>query len=128
MSEELTLSDIMKIDGVVGAVRWKESEVGKAGGGSGPIIVEWLGFESEQRSRRFVLTAEAIGLPMIGIIQLNLEFRTDFRNNMTPMDGFYLHGFKYSMCAALNRVAVMLDNSVSVDVQGLPGKLVLVRN
>ena len=128
MARELTLSDVMKIDGVVAAVRWRESDVGKAGGGSGPKLTEWLGFETEERARRFVLSAEAIGLPIKGVIQLNLEFRTDFKHNITPMDGFYIHGFKYSMCCTLNRVAVMVDNQVSVDVQKLPGKLVLVRN
>lgn len=128
MAKELKLSDLMQISGVVGAVRWRESDIGKAGGGGRPILVEWLGFESEERARRFVLSAEAIGLPMKGVIQLNLEFRTDFKNNITPMDGFYIHGFKYSMCCTLNRVAVMLDNSVPVDVQALPKKLVMVRN
>lgn len=127
MAEAITLTDLMDIPGVLGAVRWKEAVVGKAGAATA-VLVEHLGFESEDRARQFMCAADAYGLGIKGVAQLNYEFRPDFRQNVSPIDGFYIHGYKVSMLATWNRVGVLLDNATDVDVQGLPRRLVMVRN
>ena len=87
-----------------------------------------MGLESEERARHLMLAAEAYGLSVRGIAQLNYEFREDFRQNISPLDSIYIHGYKYSMLAAWNSVAVLVDNSVKVDIEALPQSLVMVDN
>ncbi len=127
MSRELTLNDLMKIDGVVAACRWKEAVIGRAVAAK-PIVVEFVGFEDEQAARRTMLAVDAIGLGVKGAAQLSYEYREDFRNMVSPVDAFYVHGYKRSVLATLNKVLVMIDNSVQVDIQALPLQLILVKN
>ena len=47
---------------------------------------------------------------------------------VSPVDAFYVHGYKRSVLATLNKVLVMIDNSVQVDIQALPLQLTLVKN
>lgn len=127
MSRKMALQELMEIDGVVGAARWKESVIGRAVAAK-PIVVEFYGFENEQAARRTMLSIDAIGLSVKGTAQLSYEYREDFRNMVSPVDSFYVHGYKRSVLATLNKVLVMLDNSVSVDIQALPLQLILVDN
>lgn len=127
MKRELELNDLMKIDGVIGAVRWKEAVVGRAVAAK-PIVVEFLGFESEEAARRSMLAVDAIGAGVKGAAQLSYEYRPDFRQLASPVDSFYVHGYKRSVLATLNKVMVLLDNDVKIDIQALPLQLILVNN
>jgi len=127
MSRELKLKDLMDIDGVIGACRWKEAVIGRAVAAK-PIVVEWYGFENEDAARRSMLAVDAIGLGVKGAAQLSYEYRPDFRQLASPVDSFYVHGYKRSVLATLNKVMVLLDNDVKVDIQALPLQLILVDN
>jgi len=127
MSRRLELKDLMDIDGVIGAVRWKEAAVGRAVAAK-PIVVEFYGFENEEAARRTMLAVDAIGLGVKGTAQLSYEYRPDFRELASPVDSFYVHGYKRSVLATLNKVMVLLDNEVKIDIQALPLQLVLVDN
>ena len=127
MAEPISLRELIKIDGIVGAVRWKDAVVGKAGAAA-PVLQEYVGLESEERARHLMLAAEAYGLSIRGIAQLNYEFREDFRQNISPLDAFYIHGYKYSMFAAWNGVGALIDNAVNVDIEALSRTMVMVVN
>ena len=127
MSRELKLEDLMKIDGVIATVRWKEAVIGRAVAAK-PIVVEFYGFDDETAARRTMLTVDAIGLGVKGPAQMSYEYRPDFRELVSPVDSFYVHGFKRSVLATFNKVLVLLDNKIKVDIQALPLQLILVNN
>lgn len=127
MAQPNTLHDLMKTRGIVGAIRWRDAEVGKAGAAQ-PVLLEQLGFPSESRARHFMLAAGAYGHCVQAIAQLNVEFREDFRENISPLDAIYIHGYKFSMVASWNRVAALIDNAINVDIQNLTRQIVLVEN
>ncbi|MEL0083530.1 MAG: hypothetical protein VW985_10915, partial [Gammaproteobacteria bacterium] len=93
-----------------------------------PIVVEYYGFESDEAARRTMLSVDAIGLGVKSTAQLSYEYRPDFQQLASPVDSFYVHGFKRSVLATFNKVLVMLDNDVKVDIQALPLQLILVNN
>lgn len=127
MSRELKLEELMKIDGVIAAVRWKEAVIGRAVAAK-PIVVEFFGFDDEVAARRTMLTVDTIGLGVKGPSQMSYEYRPDFRELVSPVDSFYVHGFKRSVLATFNKVLVLLDNTIKVDIQALPLQLILVNN
>ena len=127
MAREKKLKELMEIDGVVAVARWKESVIGSAAAAK-PIVVEHYGFDNEEAARRTMLTVDTIGLGVKGPAQMSYEYRPDFRALVSPVDSFYVHGFKRSVLATFNKVLVLLDNSVKVDIQALPLQLILVDN
>lgn len=127
MAQANTLQDLLHLPGIVGAIRWREAEVGRAGAAQ-PVLVEQVGFSSELRARHFMLAANAYGQCVQAVAQINFEFREDFRENASPLDALYIHGYKLSMIASWNRVAALIDNAVGVEVQKLIRQIVLVEN
>jgi hypothetical protein len=128
MSQAIKLQDLMEVDAVFGAVRWQESKLGKAVAYP-PRLVEYVGFQNEERARHLMLSCEAMGLSIKGVMEMDYyDDRARFRTTVMPVDSFLIHGQKYSILCTLNRVAALLDNAVRYDVQALSLKLVLVRN
>lgn len=125
MSKQNSLQDLMKIDCVIAVCRWKEAIIGKAGAAA-PVLQEQIGFESDKHAHQVMLGVDAYGLSVRGIAHINYEFLDEFRRNVSPLDGIYIHGYKYSMVATWNKVAAMVDNSKSIDIQAVIKELVLV--
>mgnify|MGYP001261762511 CR=1 FL=1 len=128
MSQPLKLQDLMDVPAVFGAVRWQESLLGKAVAYP-PRLIEYVGFQNEDRARHLMASCEAMGLSIKGVMEMDFyEDRARFRTTVMPVDSFLIHGQKYSILCALNRVAALVDNTVRYDVQELSLKLALVQN
>ena len=128
MSKAFKLQDLMEVDAVFGAVRWQESLLGKAVAYP-PRLVEYVGFQNEDRARHLMASCEAMGLSIKGVMEMDFhEDRARFRTTVMPVDAYLIHGQKYSILCSLNRVAALLDNAVRYDIQDLSLKLALVDN
>lgn len=128
MSKPIRLQDLVEIDGVIGAVRWQESLLGKAVAAP-PRLVEYVGLQKEERARHIMLSVEAMGLSIKGVVEMEYTTdRRDYKTSIMPVDSFMVHGQNYSLMAGLNRVAVLFDSHSGVDLQDLSLKLNLVEN
>lgn len=128
MSQALGLKDLMEVAGLYGAVRWQESQFAKAVAYPARLI-EYVGFKEQERAQHVMLACEAMGLSIKGVMEMDYyEDRARFRTTVMPVDGYTVHGQKYSIVCTLNRVAALVDNSAGVDVHALTRKLALVRN
>lgn len=127
MSTPYPFSSLLDIDGVVGAVRWHEAVAGK-GAISPPLLTEYIGGITEDRAERLMAHSEAAGLGIMGISQLSYHRAREDKTVMYPLDGYYLHSRQGSVVSTINRVSVLLDNSKTVDIQDLIGKMNLVDN
>lgn len=128
MSEPLKLQDLMELGGVVGALRWQESRFINAIAYPARLV-EYLGFDSEERARQLMLSTEAMGLSIKGVLEI--DYYRDRKTNphsLMPADGYMIHGQKFNLVCTLNRVAALVDNKIDYDLKGLFLKLALVRN
>lgn len=126
MAERFPYADLLTIPGVIGAARWKPTHVGS--NGAPPELVEFGGNLTRDRAERLMGHAEAGGLAIYGIGQLSYQRAPVDKTVVYPIDAYYAHGQYTSVIATINRVAVLLDNSVPVDVQDVVGKMIRVDN
>lgn len=128
MSEALKLQDLMELDGVVGALRWQQSRFINAIAYPARLV-EYLGFDSEDRARQLMLSAEAMGLSIKGVLEIDYyRDRTSNPHSLMPADGFMIHGQKFNLVCTLNRAAALVDNKIDYDLKRLFLKMALVRN
>ena len=127
MSTPIAFDSLLDNDGVVGAVRWRESVPGK-GAATPPILIEHIGDISDDRAERLMAHAEAAGLGVMGISQLSYQRASHDPTVVYPLDAYYVHSMRGSVVCTINRVAVLLDNRVKSDVQGLISQMILVDN
>ena len=127
MSTPIAFNTLLDNDGVVGAVRWRESVPGK-GASTPPILIEYIGDISGDRAERLMAHAEAAGLGVMGISQLSYQRASHDPTVVYPLDAYYVHSMRGSVVCTINRVAVLLDNSIKSDVQGLISQMILVDN
>ncbi|MGK2940998.1 MAG: hypothetical protein ACSLFJ_04890 [Immundisolibacter sp.] len=128
MSEPLKLQDLMEMNGVIGALRWQQSRFQDAIAYPARLA-EFLGLENEERARQMMLSAEAMGLSIKGVLEI--DYYRDRSSNpfsLMPVDGYMIHGQKFNLLCTLNHVAAVVDNKVEYDVKALFRKLALVRN
>ncbi|OUR89194.1 hypothetical protein A9Q85_02410 [Cycloclasticus sp. 44_32_T64] len=127
MSTPIPFESLLEIDGVVGAVRWRETVAGK-GAVTPPFLTEFIGGISEDRAERLMAHSEAAGLAVMGISQLSYHRASQDPTVVYPLDGYYVHSMRGSVVCTINRVSVLLDNAISVNVQDLISKMILVDN
>lgn len=128
MSEPLKLQDLMEANGVVAALRWQQSRFINAIAYPARLV-ESLGFEGEERARQMMLSAEAMGLSIKGVLEIDYyRDRTGNPHSLMPADGYMIHGQKFNLVCTLNRVATLVDNKVDYDLKGLFLKQALVVN
>ena len=127
MATPVPFKDLLDIDGVVGAVRWRESVMGK-GAATPPLIVEFIGNITQDRAERMMAHSEAGGLAIYGISQLSYQRASHDPTVVYPLDGYYAHSMRGSVACTINRVAVLLDNKIEVHIQPLLSKMILVDN
>lgn len=126
MAEKFDFGRLLEVAGVIGAARWKPTHLG--GSVAPPELVEFAGNLTRDRAERMMGHAEAGGLAIYGIGQLSHQRAPIDRTVVYPIDAYYAHGQYTSVIATMNRVAVLLDNAESVDVQDLVHKMILVDN
>ncbi len=127
MAEPVSFNSLLETDGVLGAVRWRESVPGK-GAITPPLMLEFIGSITEDRASRLMAHAEAAGLGIFGISQLSYHRAPEDKSVVYPLDAYYVHSMSSSVVATINRVAVLLDNKVNVDIQKLIHKMIMVDN
>ncbi|MDF1688415.1 MAG: hypothetical protein P1U35_02260 [Cycloclasticus sp.] len=127
MSTPVPFSSLLDIDGVIGAVRWRETVPGK-GAITPPFLTEYIGNITEDRAERLMAHSEAGGLGVMGISQLSYHRAADDPSVVYPLDAFYLHSRQGSVVCTINRVSALIDNNVNIDIQGLISKMILVDN
>lgn len=127
MSTPVSFNALLDIDGVVGAVRWREAVTGK-GAVSPPFLTEFIGNITEDRAERLMAHSEAAGLGIMGISQLSHHRASEDKTVVYPLDSFYLHSMHGSVVCTINRVSVLLDNAVKTDIQDLIATMILVDN
>lgn len=127
MSEPIPFSSLLDIDGVIGAVRWRETVPGK-GAITPPFLTEYIGNISEDRAERLMAHSEASGLGVMGISQLSYHRAVDDPSVVYPLDALYFHSRQGSVVCTINRVSVLIDNNVNIDIQSLIAKMILVDN
>jgi|TARA_R110002095_G_scaffold81752_2_gene71121 hypothetical protein len=127
MSTPILFNSLLDLDGVVGAVRWRESVPGK-GAATPPFLIEHIGGISEDRAERLMAHAEAAGLGIMGISQLSYQRASHDPTVVYPLDAYYAHSMRGSVVCTINRVAVLLDNTVKADIQHIISKMILVDN
>jgi len=127
MSTPVPFNSLLNTDGVLGAVRWRESVPGK-GSATPPFLVEHIGEISEDRAERLMAHAEAAGMAVLGISQLSYQRTRHDQTVVYPLDAYYVHSMRGSVVCTINRVAVLLDNSVKTDIQDLISKMIMVDN
>ena len=127
MSTPIPFKDLLNIDGVIAAIRWRDSIPGRASA-SPPALVEAIGTIKPERAETLMGLAEATGLSIHGLSQLSHARALTDPTVVYPLDGYYVHSMRGSVACTINRVAVQLDNKVSVDIQALFGKMNLIDN
>jgi hypothetical protein len=127
MATPVPFESLLKIDGVEGAVRWREAVPGK-GAVSPPFMLEFIGNITKDRASRLMAHAEAAGLAVFGISQLSYHRAPEDKSVVYPLDAYYVHSMNGSVVASINRVGVLLDNAVKIDIQDLIQKMNLVDN
>lgn len=127
MSTPIPFNSLLDIEGVVGAVRWRESVLGK-GAATPPIVTEYIGDISEDRADRLMAHSEAAGLSVYGISQLSYHRASQDPTVVYPLDGYYVHSMRGSVVCTINRVSVLLDNKINTNIQDLISKMILVDN
>ncbi len=126
MPQPIVLKSLLETDGVLGAVRWRASVVSTSA--TPPALVEFVGTISKDRAERLMAHAEAAGMSIFGISQLSYQRAQNDKTVVYPVDSYYVHGQYTSVVVTINRVAILLDNKASVDIQALIGKVILVAN
>lgn len=126
MPQPISLKSLLETDGVLGAVRWRASVVSTSA--TPPELVEFVGTISNDRAERLMAHADAAGMSIFGISQLSYQRAQNDKTVVYPVDSYYVHGQYTSVVSSINRVAILLDNKASVDIQGLIGKMILVAN
>jgi len=116
MAEELSLQELARQPGIIGAARWKASEY-ITNMAAGPVLVESAGSIDKTRAERLMNNSEVAGMSVMGIGLLNKTSNPDDSRNVFPIDSYYINGQMTSMIATFNRVAVLLDNSVDYEVR-----------
>jgi hypothetical protein len=127
MATPIPFAELLEMDGVQGAVRWREAVPGK-GAVSRPQMLEYIGDVSKDRAQRLMAHAEAAGLAVFGISQLSYQRAPEDKSVVYPLDAYYVHSMNGSVVASINRIGVLLDNAISTDIQGLIKKMNLVDN
>jgi len=127
MAIPVPFESLLEVEGVLGAVRWRESVPGK-GAVTPPFMSEYIGKITEDRASRLMAHAEAAGLSIFGISQLSYHRAPEDKSVVYPLDAYYAHSINSSVVATINRVAVLLDNNDKTDIQALIGKMILVDN
>ena len=127
MATPVPFNALLDIDGVVGAVRWRETVVGK-GAVTPPFLTEYIGDITEDRAERLMAHSEAAGLGIMGISQLSYHRASHDKTVVYPLDGYYLHSRQGSVVCTINRVSVLLNNAIATDIQDLIAKMNLVDN
>lgn len=127
MSTPIPFKSLLDIDGVVGAVRWRETVAGK-GAITPPFLTEYIGNITEDRAERLMAHSEAAGLGVMGISQLSYHRASGDQSIVYPLDAYYLHSMRGSVVCTINRVSVLIDNDVNVDIQALISQMILVDN
>jgi len=127
MATPVPFESLLEIDGVKAAVRWREAVPGK-GAVSPPQMLEFIGDMTKDRASRLMGHAEAAGLAIFGISQLSYHRAPEDKTVVYPLDAYYVHSMRGSVVASINRVAVLMDNAVSADIQHLIQKMNLVDN
>lgn len=116
MAEEITLQELARRSGIIGAARWKASQY-NTNMAAAPVLVESAGSIDRTRAERLMNNSEVAGMSIMGIGMLNKTSNPDDKRNVFPIDSYYINGQTTSMIATFNRVAVLLDNSVDYDVR-----------
>ncbi len=127
MATPIKFEELLKVDGVLGAVRWRES-IPQSGAISPPKMLEYIGNITEDRAYRLMGNAEAAGLGIFGISQLSYQRAPEDKTVVYPLDAYYAHSMNASVVSTINRVAVLLDNKAGTDIQDLISKMILVDN
>ncbi|MBV1960916.1 MAG: hypothetical protein KUG52_02925 [Immundisolibacteraceae bacterium] len=127
MAEEITLEELARQPGVIGAARWKTSEYA-TNMAAQPVLTQAAGSIDHERAARLMNNAEVAGMSMMGISMLNNSSNPDDSRNVYPVDSYYVNGQHSSMIATFNRVAVLLDNSVDYEVREIIGLMNRVGN
>jgi len=127
MSTPIPFKSLLEIDGVIGAVRWRESVAGK-GAIAPPFLVEHIGEISVERAKRLMTHSEALSLSIHGISQIGHEAAAKDSTIVYPVDAFAAHGMRTSIISTINRVTVLYDNNMKLDIQDLTEKMNLVDN
>ena len=127
MASPVPFESLLDINGVKGAVRWREAVPGK-GAVSPPQMLEFIGDITKDRANRLMAHAEAAGLAIFGISQLSYHRASEDKTVVYPLDAYYVHSMNSSVVASINRVGVLLDNAASTDIQDLIKKMNLVDN
>ncbi len=116
MAAEISLEELAREPGVIGAVRWKSSQY-STNMAAGPVLVEFAGSIDGTRAERLMNNSEAAGMSVMGIGLLNKSASPDDDRNVFPIDSYYVNGQRTSMIATFNRVALLLDHSVDYEVR-----------
>ncbi len=127
MSTRVPFKYLLEIEGVIGAVRWRETVAGK-GAITPPFLVEHIGDISVERAKRLMTHCEALSLSIHGISQIGHEAAVKDPTVVYPVDAFAAHGMRTSVISTINRVSVLFDNKVKLDIQALTEKMNLIDN
>jgi roadblock/LC7 domain-containing protein len=126
MPQPIALTALLETEGVLGAVRWRQSILSSAP--TPPHLVEYVGEISEDRAQRLIAHSEAAGMAVFGISQLSYQRARNDKTVVYPVDSYYVHGQYTSVIATINAVAALLDNKATIDIQGLISQMILVDN
>lgn len=126
MAEKVPFKELAEISGVIGAVRWQPTHLGKTV--APPRLIEFIGDIKKDRAERLMAHAEAGGLALFGIGQLSYHRSPGDNSVVYPIDAYYAHGQYTSVVATINRVAILIDNEANLDIQALSKKMILVDN
>lgn len=127
MAEPISLLELLITPGVLSAIRWRPSVI-HAQTPSPPRLLEWVGEITEERAQRLMQHAELGGVTLFSIAQLGHQRAPADKTVAYPIDAYYVHAQHVSVAATINRVAVLTDNAVEVDLQALIRKMIYVEN
>ncbi|RLA08219.1 MAG: hypothetical protein DRQ60_05940 [Gammaproteobacteria bacterium] len=116
MAGEISLQELARQPGIIGAARWKASQY-STNMAAAPVLVEFAGSIDRVRGERLMNNSEVAGMSVMGVGMLNKTSNPDDTRNVFPIDSYYINGQTTSMIATFNRVAVLLDNSVDYEVR-----------
>lgn len=127
MPEPIALKDLMEKNGVIAAIRWHESSVGK-NLTSPPQLAEHAGrIEFKQAETLMIFLEDALS-HNIHLSFLHDLLPEDRSLKRLPFDAMAMRSLKYTLMATLNRVGVILQNREGANLKEIADAMILVDN
>jgi hypothetical protein len=123
----IILAELLEKPGVIAAIRWHESNLGK-NLTSPPQLAEHVGRLDLKQAETLMIFLEDSLSHNIHLSFLHDLLPEDRSLKRLPFDAMAMRSQKYTLMATLNRVGVVLQNREGADLKAIADAMILVDN